>query len=112
MKQITDLQSILLEKDSVVLSKRAVLSPYNHLFFTSNGMKKESVYNKDPDGGFLRHPNKVLVEADNMLIFGDEKTYLYEQRANPGSRELPIFDEKMSRSILSLHQLDFDLLLL
>lgn len=53
-----------------------------------------------------------MVDADNILIFGDKKTHLYEQKANPGSRELPIFDEKMGRSIISIHQLDYDLLLL
>lgn len=49
------------------------------------------------------------IDADNMVLLENEK---FEIEENPGSRELTCFDEKMRRSIVSLHQLDYDLLLL
>ena len=55
--------------------------------------------------GMLTH------DAENMaLVHGDDDFLRIEE--NYGSRELRSFDEKMRQSIVSLHQMDYDLLLL
>ena len=51
----------------------------------------------------------IRSDAENMVLL---ECYKLEIVENPGSRELTCFDEKMRRSILSLHQLDYNLLLL
>ena len=54
---------------------------------------------------------ELRYDAENMLLLETDESK-HKIVENPGSRELTCFDEKMRQSIVSLHQMDYDLLLL